>query len=163
MNKYMNIKNSYHNMNCTPKIGHNFWRCSFLCQNTQKKLKKKSSQIAITSWTLTIEYSARRHRNISNPVHSRRDHPGYGSPVVFSEGCYTRSRFEKSAHQSSCQSVFLWGWICELSHCYVLRLPVRKRYRDGQSRPAFLLKSSSSDNIENSDPFSIVIILKVLF
>ena len=28
-------------MNCTPKIGHNFWRCSFLCQNTQKKLKKK--------------------------------------------------------------------------------------------------------------------------
>ena len=29
-------------MNCTPKIGHNFWRRSFLCRNTQKKLKKKS-------------------------------------------------------------------------------------------------------------------------
>ena len=29
-------------LNCTPKIGHNFWRCSFLCRNTQKKLKKKS-------------------------------------------------------------------------------------------------------------------------
>lgn len=28
-------------MNCTPKIGHNFGRCSFLCQNTQKKLKNK--------------------------------------------------------------------------------------------------------------------------
>ena len=24
-------------LNCTPKIGHNFWRCSFLCQNIQKK------------------------------------------------------------------------------------------------------------------------------
>lgn len=34
--------NSEHpGLNCTPKIGHNFWRCSFLCQNTQKKLKKK--------------------------------------------------------------------------------------------------------------------------
>lgn len=28
-------------MNCTLKIGYNFWRCSFLCQNSQKEVKEK--------------------------------------------------------------------------------------------------------------------------
>ena len=31
------LKKRTWDVNCTPKIGHNFWRCSFLCQNIQKK------------------------------------------------------------------------------------------------------------------------------
>ncbi|MBE6079467.1 MAG: transposase, partial [Veillonella sp.] len=28
-------------MNCTPKIGHNFWRCSFFMAKYSKEIKEK--------------------------------------------------------------------------------------------------------------------------
>ena len=37
-------------MNCTPKIGHNFWRCSFFMSKYSKEVKEKAIYLSEKGW-----------------------------------------------------------------------------------------------------------------
>ena len=38
-------------MNCTPKIGHNFWRCSFFMSKYSKEVKEKAIYLSEKGWS----------------------------------------------------------------------------------------------------------------
>ena len=38
-------------MNCTPKIGHNFWRCSFFMSKYSKEVKEKAIYLSKKGWS----------------------------------------------------------------------------------------------------------------
>ena len=38
-------------MNCTPKIGHNFWRCSFFMSKYSKEVKEKAIYLSEKEWS----------------------------------------------------------------------------------------------------------------
>ena len=38
-------------MNCTPKIGHNFWRCSFFMSKHSKEVKEKAIYLSKKGWS----------------------------------------------------------------------------------------------------------------
>ena len=39
------------NVNCTPKIGHNFWRCSFFMSKYSKEVKEKAIYLSEKGWS----------------------------------------------------------------------------------------------------------------
>ena len=45
-----NTKKGQSGLNCTPKIGHNFWRCSFFMSKYSKEVKEKAIYLSEKGW-----------------------------------------------------------------------------------------------------------------
>ena len=48
---YKSIKKKTTEVNCTPKIGHNFWRCSFFMSKYSKEVKEKAIYLSEKGWS----------------------------------------------------------------------------------------------------------------